>query len=157
MAKRPGRRTGVTGDVELIAAMRSIGMSVQGNEIDRIARASLAPMKDETAANAKRLRQASTKNGQHLDQSVVIAKKVSKGRAYREFWLSFKGRGARIAHLVEFGTAPHDQPKRGIRHPGARPKPFARPAFESTKEETGEIFGRGVWDRIQLAVRSNIK
>ena len=44
---------------------------------------------------------------------------------------------ANVAHLVEFGTAPHFQPNRfgGIMHPGARPKPFLRPAFETMKEE----------------------
>jgi HK97 gp10 family phage protein len=48
------------------------------------------------------------------------------------------------AHLVELGTKPHIQ-KRKLRHekrarrwihPGAKPKPFLRPAFDSNKEES---------------------
>lgn len=47
------------------------------------------------------------------------------------------------AHLVELGTKPHYQTrklkhekrKRAVRHPGAKPKPFLRPAFDTRKDE----------------------
>ena len=47
------------------------------------------------------------------------------------------------AHLVELGTKPHYQTrklkhetkKRAFKHPGAKPKPFLRPAFDSKKDE----------------------
>lgn len=44
---------------------------------------------------------------------------------------------ASVGHLVEFGTAPHWQPNRfgGTMHPGARAKPFMRPAYDMTKAQ----------------------
>jgi hypothetical protein len=54
---------------------------------------------------------------------------------------------ARTAHLVEFGTAPHWQPNRfgGIMHPGARPKPFMRPAFEANRTEIPKAYFAEIW------------
>jgi HK97 gp10 family phage protein len=48
------------------------------------------------------------------------------------------------AHLVELGTKAHYQKrklkhekrKRAVKHPGAKPKPFLRPAFDSKKDES---------------------
>lgn len=48
-------------------------------------------------------------------------------------------RHATVAHFVEFGTKPHWQPLRRQHHPGARPKPFLRPAFEMHRIEVMEI------------------
>ena len=54
-------------------------------------------------------------------------------------------RPASYAHLVEFGTAPHQieakpvltigplQIRGVVQHPGAAPRPFLRPAFEASK------------------------
>lgn len=47
----------------------------------------------------------------------------------------------KYAHLVEFGTAPHFQPKRGVQHPGAKPTPFMGPAYLQTREEVVKRFG----------------
>ena len=38
-------------------------------------------------------------------------------------------------HLVEFGTDPHEQPKLGRPHPGARENPFLFPALEANREK----------------------
>lgn len=51
-------------------------------------------------------------------------------------------RPVRYAHLVEFGTAPHFQPGRGVMHPGAAPKPFLTPAYFSTRDEVVKRFGQ---------------
>jgi len=65
-----------------------------------------------------------------------------------------KGRKhATVGHLVEFGTAPHLQPRRGIFHPGARPKPAARPAFEATKAEVMKILGDEMVGVIDKAIK----
>lgn len=70
----------------------------------------------------------SSKRVNGVPAEVVAYANVKKG----------KPKGARYyAHLVEFGTAPHDQPnrKRGPRHhPGSKAQPFMRPAFDETKE-----------------------
>jgi HK97 gp10 family phage protein len=47
------------------------------------------------------------------------------------------------AHLVELGTKEHyqtrklknEKKKRKVKHPGAKPKPFLRPAFDSKRDE----------------------
>lgn len=59
------------------------------------------------------------------------------------------GKGVRKAHLVEFGTDEHYQPKRGIFHPGAQAKPFLAPAFYSHDQETIRIFGHEVGRAIE--------
>lgn len=153
MARSPRRRTGVSGDREIIENLRRLQMSVGGRQLDTMSREALEPMKERTEQNAKRHRQPQTKNGQHLDQSVRIAKHEARGRNYREYWIAFAGRGRRIAHLVEFGTRPHAQPIRGIMHPGARAFPFFRPAFEATKEESGTIFARLLWQSMVRSLR----
>lgn len=120
---------------------------------------SLTPMRDETKANALRLRQHGTPKGGHLDQGVVIAKRQSSGSFYRVFWLSFKARARKIAHLVELGTAPHWQPRwrGGWMHPGARPKPFMRPAYDAHRNTVPEIFGRKVWESIVGSIRGGVR
>ena len=56
-----------------------------------------------------------------------------------EWVIAATGRGVSIAHLVEAGTAPHWQPKRGVMHPGARPKPFLEPAYFAHDEQVVRI------------------
>jgi HK97 gp10 family phage protein len=55
----------------------------------------------------------------------------------------FKGRiPSAYSHFPEFGTAPHWQPNRfgGIMHPGARPKPALRPAYEQYVERAARAY-----------------
>ena len=77
-----------------------------------------------------------------------------------------KSRHSRLAHLVEFGTAPHRiEPRRKgkvlafevngetvftthVDHPGARQQPFLRPAGDTKAQEAvdriGENLGKGL-------------
>lgn len=144
-------RSILRGDVELKRALTGIpNLTAAG--LDGAARAALEPMRAQTSLNALRLRQPDrTPIGGHLDQGVVVRKVDGRGKTYRKFWVSFTRRARYLAHLVEFGTAPHAQPKRKIMHPGARPKPFATPAFESTKDETVTTLGKLTWDLIRGA------
>ena len=50
-------------------------------------------------------------------------------------------RPVKYAHLIEFGTAPHYQPNRGIMHPGTRPQPWLTPAYFQTRDEVVRRFG----------------
>lgn len=152
----------VRGDKEIIANIRRAMNSVGGRELDRNIGQSMAPMKEQTQENAKALRNfvgkypdffpqpTKARRGGHLDEGVRVAKHDSRGMFYREFWLAFGKRSRKIAHLVEFGTLPHFQPnfKGGFHHPGAEAHPFARPAFEATKEEVVDEFGRNLWSQI---------
>ena len=80
----------------------------------------------------------------------IIVKQISKGPHVVYVTTIRPGKkGVRYAHLVEFGTRTHPQPKKGkkskgpmfisqtgklywnVIHPGAKPHPFMRPAFEN--------------------------
>lgn len=149
----------VKGDREIRANLKRARESVGGAALKENLFASLQPMKEKTEENAFALRNypgkhpgwpgpASPRKGGHLDEGLVIVKHLSRGQLFLEVWLTFSKRSRKIAHLVEFGTAPHWQPGRGVMHPGAKPEPFARPAFEETKEDVAMAVGRFAWDRI---------
>lgn len=59
----------------------------------------------------------------------------------------------RTVHLVEFGTAPHWQPKRNRWHPGARAKPFMRPAFDGNRDAAIQRYAAKLEPEIQKAAR----
>lgn len=62
------------------------------------------------------------------------------------------------AHLVEFGTAPHDlgdgsNGRKGIstggqRHPGAKAKPFLRPAMDNNRAQVLSIYAKAMGEGI---------
>lgn len=147
----------VRGDKEIIANIRRAYNSVGGRYLDTTLSQSLEPMRQQTEENARERRNPGNPRGGHLDQGVVIAKHAGRGQLYREFWISFAKRARKIAHLVEYGTAPHWQPKRGVMHPGARAFPFFRPAFEEKKHEVTEEVGRRVWARISGSIMGSFR
>lgn len=114
---------------------------------DRIAPQALQPMLTKIRNNAMALRDPHTADGDHLDQGLAIQRVDGRsvtlgsiaGRAATVttpvYWLGFVTRRTKnIAHLVEFGTAPHYQPHRKIMHPGAVAKPFFTNGFASTRD-----------------------
>lgn len=143
----------VRGDKEIIANLRNASKAVGGSFLDKTLREALEPMRLATIVGALQRRQwGYNPPGGHLDQGVVVQRVASNGALNKEYWLSFRKRARKIAHLVEFGTAPHWQPRRKIMHPGARPYPFFRPAFEETKHEVTDEIGQRVWNRIQGSI-----
>lgn len=60
-----------------------------------------------------------------------------------------KRRPVKYAHLLEFGTAPHYQPGRGVTHPGSKPTPFLTPAYNSTKETVVKRFGQRIGPELE--------
>lgn len=67
-------------------------------------------------------------------------------------------RPVKYAHLIEFGTAPHFQPGRGITHPGTAPHPFMTPAYFSTREEVVKRFGQKIGPEMEKrAAKLNAK
>lgn len=141
----------LTGDKELQLALKRLPEATFRG-MDPTIRAALEPMQSQAKLNALRLRQpGGTPKGGHLDQGIVTRKIEGRGRTTREFWVALTRRARSIGHLVEFGTRPHDQPRRKIRHPGATPKPFMTPAFESTKATVLQRLGEGTWAVIAAA------
>lgn len=146
----------VIGDKETIRNIRVASKSFSAREIDRIAIASLEPLRAQTAALAPRAA---------IRQGVVTRRRSARGRHRREFWVALKrGLAMRIGHLVEFGTQPHSLRKgASVRkrifvgeppmHAGDRPEPFFRPAFEMTKSDVIGRFGRLSWEIISRVTR----
>ena len=135
----------IKGDKALRANLRRMAL-IKKSEVNAIMEDALEPMRELTSENALKLRQPGRRpRGGHLDEGVVAVPRPEQSSASRTtWWVTFARRARKIAHLVEFGTAPHAQPNRGIFHPGARPKPFFRPAFEMTKSETFNKLSRGI-------------
>jgi HK97 gp10 family phage protein len=161
-------RTGITGDRELVAALRSLTEGVSVIDVDKSATAAMKPMTEQTKAGYRPRRQDKnnpyypewgrlTPAGKHLDQNIVVRK--NKGsRTKRQYWMGPTKKAAKIAHLVEFGTAPHWQPNRRMFHPGARPYPSMTPAYEAHKDEVILRFGRQLWEHLRArAVQLNRK
>jgi hypothetical protein len=70
--------------------------------------------------------------------------------------LGMTGLGAKLGHIIEFGTAPHEQPNRGTYHHGSEPKPFMRPAFDEQRDNVMRRLGDQIATqlrRIALASR----
>jgi hypothetical protein len=144
----------IRGVAEVNRALTNAG-NAPGKLIDVACQQGLEPMRLQTELNAMARRQPHTPKGGHLDEGVVVAKIQSKGQFFREYWISFTKRARKLAHLVEFGTAPHWQPnwRGGSLHPGARPYPFARPAFEAKKGGVADVMGRVFWAGIAATIR----
>lgn len=125
-------RVGVRGSRELAAALRELGRSptAAGRRRGRTAAAKVL----QDAARFHLQVNASVETGA-LSAALTVAE--DDGRRNRTLMGVRKGKikgriPSSYSHLVEFGTAPHWQPNRfgGIMHPGARPKPYMRPAYE---------------------------
>lgn len=152
----------VRGDKEINRNFRRTVSALNASFMSTMMKEAFDPMKDQTQQNARTLRNFSGKHssffpqpsgsppGGHLDQGLAVRKHKSRGPMVQEYWLGFHKRARKIAHLVEYGTAPHYQPnfKGGFHHPGAAAHPFFRPAFESTKSDVVAEVGRRTWARI---------
>lgn len=152
----------VRGDKEINRNFRRTVSALNSAFMSSMMKGAFDPMKDQTKENARTLRNFPGKHssffpqptgappGGHLDQGVAVAKFKSRGPLVQEYWLGFNKRARKIAHLVEYGTAPHYQPnfKGGFHHPGAAAQPFFRPAFESTKNEVVAEVSKRTWARI---------
>jgi hypothetical protein len=126
------RRSGVSGQQEVIAALRALSKTIDGPMIDEAGVDALEPMKDSTVQRIRVNRNfagkypgfpnpKSPRRGGHIDQGVVIRKEKG-GKEKRSFKITATRRSRYLIHLLEFGTAPHFQPnfKGGFMHPGAR-------------------------------------
>ncbi|WP_306049184.1 hypothetical protein [Oceaniradius stylonematis] len=77
-------------------------------------------------------------------------RKIKKAPAgHVQHHVTATGKAVSKAHLVEFGTAPHWQPKRQQMHPGAKPHPFIEPAYHEKADETVDRFGKRVGPAIE--------
>jgi HK97 gp10 family phage protein len=133
----------VTGHRQTAAAIRKLARLPQG-VVGKASRKAMAPILRAAKANLRKNK--SYKRGV-LSRSLVI-RKLRGTTSLSQWVIAASGRGIGISALVEFGTAPHWQPKRGRMHPGARAKPFLTPAFEAHDDQAVKIMvdelGKGI-------------
>jgi HK97 gp10 family phage protein len=127
----------VTGYKEAARALRQLGR-LATKPVGEASKAALTPILKESKDNLK------ANDSYHrgiLYRSMQIRR--LKASAAQIVWaVTATGKGVGIAHLVEFGTEAHWQPKRNWMHPGARPFPFLTPAFHENDHLAIQIFGK---------------
>ena len=145
------RRSGVTGHKQARANLRKLA-SVATKPIGAASRFALVPMRDAAKKNLKTPKPGHPDGnyitGELHDSLKVLKVKRAPARTV-QYHVTASGKGIRKAHLVEFGTDPHWQPKRGVMHPGARPFPFMTPAFEEREDEAIKRFGEKYGDELE--------
>jgi HK97 gp10 family phage protein len=125
----------IGGGRELDDALRTLTSKIQKNIMRSALRAGANVFKEAAKANAP------VKSGK-LRKSLAVTTSSKGGMVTAK--LKARGKVARHAHLVEFGTKPHKIAPKGqkgalkisgnivgaVNHPGSKPKPFMRPAFD---------------------------
>lgn len=134
----------------LEAALDQLPVNIERNIARGAVRAGGAVFRDEARRLAPVLSGA-------LQKSIrVVARRGSPGRVLVNVVAGRNGKGQPwYARFVEFGTAPHvEKPVLGkallignktfaqeVQHPGAAPKPFMRPAFDTKAREAVQAVG----------------
>jgi len=155
----------IDGMARVTARLKGLPDKVQLRVMRKATRAGTAVMYRAAKSNARRLRGKGhdagiTRSGRrrvkHIDQYVAIVK-ANGGRGVERYAVTCTDNKA---HIVEYGSKPHiialNKSKRGrkrggvmpigdgkyatrVRHPGSRPRPFMRPAFELADQAIEEI------------------
>lgn len=142
----------VTGLRELDEALKNLTRS-QSKSVSRQALTKSArPLLTAARAGAK-------KRSGKLRKSIRISTKLNarQRRMHRDLpgdVTVFVGSSAPHAHLVEFGTSRHPAGGRykGKMHPGTRPQPFMRPAWDATKMQVLDNLREEMWASIRRQV-----
>lgn len=108
-----------------------------------------------------------------LRDSIKVRARKNKRTGYVNVYVAAGGRRKGdpfYAHMVEFGTGQHEiRPKgegslfiagvfrRVVQHPGARAKPFMRPAFDAEATRAVDEIGKRVGDGIKRIARKQAK
>jgi HK97 gp10 family phage protein len=166
-------RIEVQGVPQLRAELRRLGASLSGLIMGKALRAAGEPIRDRAAELAPTradpmessqtyrtiasLRGSNAQpRGGRLKKSMTISPDPDQPNTVRVG----PDKKAFYAHMVELGTAPHatgggsslrwkGKPQTGRMHPGARAKPFLRPAFDEKEEEATERFAQVMREEIE--------
>lgn len=143
----------IAGGRELDAFLQQLSVKVERNILRSALRAGANVIKDAAKANVP------VKTGA-LRKSLQVTT-GSKGATVTAK-LKARGKVAPHAHLVEFGTKPHKIAPKGkkgalaingnfvgaVSHPGSRPKPFMRPAFDGNSTPAIAAVGAKIRERL---------
>lgn len=146
-------RSQVKGHRRVAKNMRSLAsMRAPVGEASRFA---LQPVLADAKANLATPK-AGRPQGNIITHELINSMKIRQLKAVKgltETAVTATDKGIKKAHLVEFGTDPHWQPKRGIMHPGARPFPFLTPAFHKNESEVESRMA----ERIVIAIEKRAR
>ena len=144
----------ITGGRELDALLQSLPVKVEKNILRAALRAGAAVFRDEARQNVP------VDEGD-LRASIRVTSRVRRGTIYAS--VKAGGRRAPHWHWIEFGTAAHKiKPKRQqalsfgstvareVDHPGGRPKPYMRPAFDSAQRSALAAVAAKIRERLTL-------
>jgi HK97 gp10 family phage protein len=142
----------VRGDRETARALRQLAqiVSVPLNATSRYA---LAPTLAKAKSNAKTIPEKERTGTLAASLTIKQAQRSTKlnpvfqvgpDASFEKQTQYGRRKPVKYAHLLEFGTAPHYQPGRGVVHPGTRPTPFLTPAYYQTREEVVKRFGERI-------------
>lgn len=129
-------RSEVKGVRETANALRALASGLTPPMLDDVRAQALQPI--QRSAQEHFVSNGSYKTGVIPSEFVI----VKKGR--QEHALTCTGMAAKLMHMIEFGTAAHQQPNRGVWHPGAEPKPAFRPAYEDSSTAAMDTAGRAI-------------
>lgn len=138
-------RSGVAGAKSTARNIRRLPSTIR-TPVSQASRYALQPI---LAASKVNLRANDSVKRGVLIRNMKIRQKPGRRRSLVDTVVTATGKAIPIAHLVEFGTEPHWQPKRGVMHPGADPKPFLTPAYVDHEDEAIKRFGKNVGPRIE--------
>lgn len=101
---------------------------------------------------AERAAQLAPQETGTLSRSLVV--RVTRSPRIRDVRATIgTSKEAWYAHLVEFGTAPHRQPRMRRTHPGTAARPFLRPAEEQSRAEVVRVAGEVLRRRLEAEAR----
>lgn len=149
----------VSGDRQIVAALRRLGKGPSAREVDSAATRAMNPMRDDARKRLAAHRNYAAKYpsyfpkqqgpfGKHVDKGIVVRKDGKQAPGRRSYKLGATGRARFLLHLLEFGTAPHFQPNLlgGWMHPGSTPRPSMIPAYERGKDDVIDSMSDDILD-----------
>lgn len=132
----------VTGYRETAAAIRKLARFPRG-VVGKASQKALRPMVAQARANLRANAHHSRYGKGVLARSLRV-KMLKSTSSMTQYVVAPSGRGIGRAHLIEFGVAPHFQPKRGRMHPGHQAWPFLTPAFEQKADDAFRIMAQEI-------------
>lgn len=147
-------KTKMTGMKELDKKMKQLSRSAGKAVLRKTLREAAVPLVEAAQANAP-------KDTGGLRESISISTRLNKAQKRLEKKAGGKssvemyvGSSSPLAHLIEFGTAPRINGGKyaGSKHPGTRPQPFLRPAFDATVNQIIEIIKKRIAENLMAAI-----
>lgn len=165
----------IEGLVELDKLLKSFAPRIEGNIVRGALRSAQKVILDE----AKRL---VPKDDGHLEKSLRVSSKIDTRRGVVTTRIIAGNAKAFYAHMVEFGTGAFysgmgesvgrayvikaarrkslffgTQAREEVFHPGSKPKPFMRPAFDTKQSESLDQFKLYMKNRIEREFKKQAK